>query len=107
MSGEFQVDSVKVSSLPPKDQPKAEAKDKPLIEINFKNETAEQLTQIGLPVVGLGVEIGQRAREAAVENIHESAEKMRNFEKEHPILSKLFLGSGIHKAINWLDSVLK
>ena len=102
MAGEMQVDSVKVSTpLPQKDGPQTTTEEgKAPIEINFKSETAQRINDCGLPVMGLGVEIGSRVGEAvaeeAADNINESANKMEKFRKEHPVLAFFALGIGAY-----------
>ncbi len=101
MAGE--VDSVKVNTpLPPQGAPAEPAKseEKPIIQFNFESETAQTVNEYGLPVMGLGIEIGYRAGKAAKANVHESAENMREFREKHPILGRM-LG-----AVSWGSELL-
>ena len=94
MSGEMQVDSVKRSTPLPQEATKDVTNEnkQPLIEINFKSETAKKVTQAGLPVIGLGVELGHRAGEEIVD----SAEEI----KEAPSVGQR-IKDNVHRNAEW------
>ena len=99
MAGEMQVDSVKVSTpLQPQDAGTnvTDEQSNQIIDFNFESNGAKAYNALGLPVMGLGVEIGTRTVKAIAEEVAATSERL----EESPSFGQ-FVKDNIHRNAEW------